>query len=125
MRDRDFRDQPQSMDELYDMVEENNEMLRSMARTHRLRSFGKVFKLVIWIAIFVALVVFVRPYFQNAKRIYDSVTANVERLQSAGDTISDGAGVVNSFFGNITNEVEGFGDTLEDIGGDIGVGDSF
>lgn len=96
-------------DELYEMVQENNEMLRTQHRTFRLQSLGRIIKIIILIALFIGAVVFVRPYIQNAKKIYDSVSENITKLNTTAQSVTEQKETVQDFFG-------GFSDEFDEVG---------
>lgn len=97
------------LEELFEMVQENNEILRAQSRTSRLQSLGKVIKLVAILALVIGAIVFVRPYLQNAKKIYDSVQQNIESISQAAQSASDKKEQAAEFF-------EGFSDEFEEVG---------
>lgn len=96
-------------EELFEMVQENNEMLRAQARTSRLQSLGKVIKLVAILALVIGGIVFLRPYLQNAKKIYDSVQQNIESISQTAQSVGEKKEQATEFF-------EGFSDEFNEVG---------
>ena len=96
-------------EELFEMVKENNEMLREQSRTSRLQSLGKVIKLVAILALVIGAIVFLRPYLQNAKKIYDSVQQNIESISETAQSVGENKDQATEFF-------EGFSDEFNEVG---------
>lgn len=97
------------LEELFEMVQENNEMLRAQARTSRLQSLGKVIKLVAILALVIGAIVFLRPYLQNAKKIYQSVQENIETISETAKGVGEKKEQATEFF-------NGFADEFEEVG---------
>ena len=99
----------EQMDELFEMVQENNDMLRAQSRSSRMHSLGKVIKLVAILALLIGAIVFLRPYLQNAKKIYESVQSNIETLSDTAKAVGDKKEQATEFF-------EGFSDEFDEVG---------
>ena len=97
------------LEELYEMVQDNNEMLRAQQRSSRLHSLGKVIKLVAILALVIGAIVFLRPYLQNAKKIYESVRGNIETISETAQGAGEKKEQAQEFF-------EGFSDEFDEVG---------
>lgn len=96
-------------DELYEMVQENNEMLRAQGRTSRLKSLGNIVKLIALLALVIGGIMFLHPYLQNAKKIYESVQQNIETVSTTAQNLEAKKVQTEEF-------LQGFSDEFQEMG---------
>jgi len=100
-------------EDLFEMVQENNEMLRAQNRSSRLHSLGNVIKLVALLAMVIGAIVFLRPYLQNAKKIYQSVQTNIESLGETARNVGERTDQATEFFNGFSDEFQEVGSFFE------------
>ncbi len=73
--------------EIYDLVKENNHMLKGMRRANR---WSSIIRVIYWIIIIVVAVIaynFVQPYLNTALKAYQSLQGSINSVKSVTNKI--------------------------------------
>ena len=76
----------EKIDELYEMVKENNKILRSMRSSMRWSAIFKTLYWVVIIGIAVGGYYFIQPYVQSVVNAYNGISADIKTVANVSNT---------------------------------------
>ncbi|NCT00130.1 hypothetical protein GW765_04110 [Candidatus Parcubacteria bacterium] len=79
--------EPKEIKKLMAMVEENNDMIRSMRNAQKRAWWLSFFKYVFFIAIALGAYYIIQPFVENLDSAYNSVLDSVQSVQNIGDQV--------------------------------------
>jgi cytoskeletal protein RodZ len=106
---------PQDFNEMKKEIHDMHRMMKQMNRKGRMQNVGKIVKSLVVLAVIITAFVILRPYLQQAKEIYSSVSENLVKIQETSSNIEDKGNAAQDFLEGVTGDVEGSFDGLKNF----------
>ncbi len=82
-------DEEQTLEEIREMTEENNKMLRSLRRTARVGAFFKFFYWMVILGAGIGAFYYIQPYLEELQKVYSNILDAQKKVQEIPKSFSD------------------------------------